>query len=532
MRQYHVMDDHRRLASLPLPHGCNVLSGKRCRLADGSMHPLVDSTSAARQKGVFATVTARKDKNAEEEEAASVAGEDITDDEAASLVVDWDAHHRQVEVAWEPSSNRTDWVALLASKGHPPSLKCKLPPASQAMPSTSPLVVLRSPRPSLRIAWFFVLGFAPTKAYEEMLKSVVLSGRVHAPSLEPYFLYIMSKEQHSLYVSNGGPSKDGLASWMLSLGVRVVGHVVSFAHKKGFNKEKAQGAQWARLDLFKMAAKMTPEFKQRGLMTSHVLYTDMDLFFSHDPPLPGTGALKACGKPWVPHDQQYDSSGRKVKAATWSKCLRPKEHGKVVADPNWPYIFGAGTEVFTPWGMNSGVMYINVPNSTKYAEPLIDFAAAKGFKSFSTADQQALEHFFGQNNFGGDGSTAWDWLDDSTVNSRGFLPPSEYLDHSKLNPVTKEPFSRAAVWHWHGYKANEIRCFFDRIASGAWDVTKGTDKGPAQDQVPGCHVVKGSGVFPHALKGCYLVTYAWMLTQHETLQQIARTMRVKQEGEW
>jgi hypothetical protein len=127
------------------------------------------------------------------EEENSLPSEDITDDAAASLVVNWDSHHRQVEVEWEPSHNATDWVKLLASKGHPPSAKCKLPPNSQAVPASSPLVVLREPRPAVRIAWFFVLGFNPTPAYEEMLKSVVLSGRVHAPALEPYFLYIMSK---------------------------------------------------------------------------------------------------------------------------------------------------------------------------------------------------------------------------------------------------------------------------------------------------------------------------------------------------
>ena len=52
------------------------------------------------------------------------------------------------------------------------------------------------------------------------------------------------------------------------------------------------------------------------------------------------------------------------------------------------------------------------------------------------------------------------------------------------------------------------------------------------EDVPGCHVEKGSGAYPNALKGCYLVTYAWMLTQHERLQRIARTMRIAQEGEW
>ena len=196
-----------------------------------------------------------------------------------------------------------DWVKVLADRGHPPSRHCHLPPASQEVANTSPLVVGRTleERPQQRIAWFFCvrrsfgcssrlsghlllpfpiifprdfhalhmhllylfllffilpfylhrsiwkkLGFAPTPAYEEMVKSVVLSGRIKAPSLEPYFMYIMDKGQHKQYVAKGGPRADPLGSWMLSLGVRVVGHVVSFANRRGFSREKAQVSRRCR----------------------------------------------------------------------------------------------------------------------------------------------------------------------------------------------------------------------------------------------------------------------------------------------
>jgi hypothetical protein len=109
---------------------------------------------------------------------------------------------------------------------------------------------------------------------------VVLSARIKATALEPYFLYIMNTNQHTDFHNKGGVMKDSLGAWMVSLGVRVVPHVISFASAKRFEKEKAQGAQWARLDLFKMADKMKPEFEKRGLITSHVLYTDMgNIFF-------------------------------------------------------------------------------------------------------------------------------------------------------------------------------------------------------------------------------------------------------------
>jgi len=224
---------------------------------------------------------------------------DITDDAAAEMLLNWEARHRQIEIHWTPAAaNNTDWVQVLASKNHQYSSQCHLPPVSDNVPNTSPLIVLRENRPAKRIAWFFALQKDPSSAYLDMLKNLVISGRLSAPALEPHFLYVMSKRQHASYVARGGPSADKLASWMINMGVRVVGHVVSFANRKGFALEKASGAQWARLDLFKMAKHMQPEFIQRGLMTSHVLYTDMDIFFSHDLPMPGTGQLRSCGTPW------------------------------------------------------------------------------------------------------------------------------------------------------------------------------------------------------------------------------------------
>lgn len=464
----------------------------------------------------------------------------MQDDEAEALALDWDAKHRRITIEWEPHVNETDWVGLLARLNHPPSRHCRLPPTSDNVPNESPIVLTAHEiLPNVaqkRVAWFFVLGFNPTKAYEEMVKSVVLSARIRATALEPYFLYVMNDAQHQGYVKAGGAKGDKLASWMVSLGVRVVAHVISFAHARGFEKEKAQGAQWARLDLFKMAINMRLEFLKRGLLTTHVLYTDMDLFFSHDPPLPGGKNLMSCGTPY------FVPGPRKIKGQSWSKCTQPSQHGYPVNDKNWPYIFGAGTEVFVPWGMNSGVMYINVQNASLYSDNLIKFAISKGFR-FSTADQQCLELFFQQDNYG-NGKTTWDWLDDAVVNSRGFIPPAEFLHEKHIKKITSSNAkkdakkqdetlqSRSAIWHWHGYKANQIRCLFDRIKDGSWDVTKNTDTGPTQSDVPGCQVVTGNGKFNMGLRGCYLVTYAWMLSQHERLQSIARTMRLVQEGAW
>ena len=45
-------------------------------------------------------------------------------------------------------------------------------------------------------------------------------------------------------------------------------------------------------------------------------------------------------------------------------------------------------------------------------------------------------------------------------------------------------------------------------------------------EVPGCEVVVGNGKFPNALHGCYLMTYAWMLNQHEAWGRMAATLEV------
>ena len=48
--------------------------------------------------------------------------------------------------------------------------------------------------------------------------------------------------------------------------------------------------------MFKMAKDMKPEFEALGLITSHVLYTDMDIFFAKPFPLPGKDTeLLQCG---------------------------------------------------------------------------------------------------------------------------------------------------------------------------------------------------------------------------------------------
>ena len=105
-----------------------------------------------------------------------------------------------------------------------------------------------------------------------MVKSLVLSGRIKAPNLEPHFLYVLTPKQYAEY-ERKGKKPDELEKWMAGLGVNVIIHVVSFAHRPGM--EKAVHAQWARLDLLPLIRDLREDFKKQGLLTTHVLYTDM-----------------------------------------------------------------------------------------------------------------------------------------------------------------------------------------------------------------------------------------------------------------
>ena len=103
------------------------------------------------------------------------------------------------------------------------------------------------------------------------------------------------------------------------------------------------------------------------------------------------------------------------------------------------------------------------------------------------------------------------WLD---VGNR-FIPPGEFLDEGPRKPhhahatssstEAESHHSRSAIWHWHGYKANQIRCLFDRIKDGQWDVAaKSTEKGPTDSDVPGCEVKCQTYHFHTAVSYCFL----------------------------
>ena len=177
-----------------------------------------------------------------------------------------------LSITWDPDQNATDWLAVLKNTKYDIKSQCSFPPSEDSAPLKPPFRLSSRHVNGPRAAWFFTLNYGPSQAYKDMVKSLVLSGRMKAPNLEPFFLYVLTPQQYKIYERNG-KKPDELEKWMAGLGVAVIIHVVSFAERPGMKKEVH--AQWARIDLLPLIRDLREDFKKQGLLTSHVLYTDM-----------------------------------------------------------------------------------------------------------------------------------------------------------------------------------------------------------------------------------------------------------------
>lgn len=108
----------------------------------------------------------------------------------------------------------------------------------------------------------------------------------------------------------------------------------------------------------------------------------------------------------------------------------------------------------------------------------------------------------------------WVRLDESVWNARPFVHPR------RLGVRKGKPMPR--IWHWHGYKPADVACWHRAMRDGRWPWEKPTCKGRGR-----CiyRPIKASGCrYVGSIKagGCYLRTYAYLLTQHENLVRMAR----------
>ena len=87
--------------------------------------------------------------------------------------------------------------------------------------------------------------------------------------------------------------------------------------------------------------------------------------------------------------------------------------------------------------------------------------------------------------------------------------------------VHRHPYAEPRLWHWHGYKPADVRCWVDSIRSGAWP-ERAWRKPNCEGRASECAYkpIRGSGcrylgrIRPTA---CYLRTYVYLLQQHEAL---------------
>ena len=127
------------------------------------------------------------------------------------------------------------------------------------------------------------------------------------------------------------------------------------------------------------------------------------------------------------------------------------------------------------------------------------------------ADQSWLNQFYG---------TEWTRLDDGKYNARPFLHPLPAADEPR------RPIAEPRIWHWHGYKPADVRCWLTAMENGSWPerawrrpACQGTHRGSCTYKP-----IRGSGCryYGRITPGkCYLRTYAYLLGEHERFLAMA-----------
>ena len=285
------------------------------------------------------------------------------------------------------------------------------------------------------IAWFMSIAKPDdvvSRTYADFAKAATMSVKLNAPNLAPYFVYTYLPRQDF-----EADDDDAFAVWLEKAGTRVVRWRLSFwaalpqkirSSKQGHINVGAFG----RLDVPLIVSKLTEEFQERGLSTDFALYTDADVMFTRD---------------WPQHSAVLKCQNCKRGWPAPSCCRHPLTETD-------PQVFLAGTEVFAIWGLNSGVMLMNIPSMLSHRDELIAFATKKQW-NFLMYDQGLLEEFYRRNST--KGHHEWDSFDDAIYNARGFMNFHDVQLHSDLRPI---------IWHWHGYKPYDVQCWLDGLISG------------------------------------------------------------------
>ena len=386
-------------------------------------------------------------------------------------------------------------VNVRTLKGHTAAHACAR--VEPFVPLTSP-VTLPPPKQGRRVAWFMSMSKPDDEVsatYVDFARAATASARLNAPTLYPFFLYTFLPHQ------DVEEADDTLVRFLKRAGTHVLKWRLSFYAdiplkiRKSKQGHVSVGA-FGRLDVPLVASTvLKPIFEQNKLDKTYVLYTDTDVIFAQDWPAHNDLTLcRKCGRGWP-------SPGC---------CKHPLQDDE-------PAVFLAGTEVFSIWGLNSGVMYMNVPRMLADRGALLDWGNAKQW-NFLMYDQGMLESFYRQRARAEELTLAkapfrpvtesnwhaWESFDDLKFNARGFMrvPP-------------KLPY----LWHWHGFTPYDVACWLGVLEKGNWSFEE-----PVRDAIQRtkkkkfCRGLLGPRMVVHE---CSLAMYLDLYAAHRRLLAIA-----------
>ena len=134
------------------------------------------------------------------------------------------------------------------------------------------------------LAWFFCItqpssGWSSSRSFVDLARVAALSGRLNAPSLAPYMVY--------LHPPNEAPQTDEFTRFLEAIGVRAIHHNLTFwdtvaASPFGTHSPVKMGS-YCRLDLPQLVTgELNAELRGRALPTDRILYTDTDVIIGAD----------------------------------------------------------------------------------------------------------------------------------------------------------------------------------------------------------------------------------------------------------
>ena len=352
----------------------------------------------------------------------------------------------------------------------------------------------------------------------DMVRTAVLSARLHAPSLAPYVLYML--EKHDKFDHN-----DTLVRWLTARGARVVPRALSFWSSMEGSQRPAimlRRTGLCKMDIPHVASSLAGELRGRGLRSDTILVTDADVLFSREVAVP-----------------QFERSAH-------------------------PLGIAASIEVFHGGcNLNSGVLFVNVSAFLSHWPQMLTLAKAKRFR-YPVADQSWLHDYACGGGGGcrwqraapgvpgycrgpsasGRGSLGFHLIDPQNYGARAFMHPPlpcELVSDDPKDCARRRPPPSFApsIWHWAGYKPNDVQCWLRAMRSGKWPERAWRNAAPPHAALPQqssctrrqCHWKPILGTpcrFYAALaplikrNPCYLRTYVHLLAEHKRLLHMAR----------